>query len=123
VGITARVEGLHAGTNSTTGEILSLITTVFSLRYTMGTRSHRYAIFGKWLAGSCAGVCLWRPLDGHWSNRYAATFLTFWLVVCVFDVQRGIRAGYAAFTEALIHVILFMVPAVIAVLLTRSLRQ
>lgn len=50
-----------------------------------------------------------------------ATFLALWLVACVFDAQRGIRAGYAASTEALIHAFLFAVPAVIAVLLARSL--
>jgi hypothetical protein len=50
-----------------------------------------------------------------------ATFLTLWLVACVFDAQRGIRAGYAASTEALIHAVLFVVPAAIAVLLARLL--
>jgi hypothetical protein len=52
-----------------------------------------------------------------------ATFLTLWLVACVFDAQRGIRAGYAASAEALIHAFLFVVPAAIAVLLARSLLQ
>ena len=50
-----------------------------------------------------------------------ATFLTLWLVACVFDAQRGIRAGYAAPTEVLIHAVLFVVPAAIAVLLARLL--
>jgi hypothetical protein len=49
------------------------------------------------------------------------TFLTLWLVACVFDAQRGIRAGYAVSAEALIHSFLFVVPAAIAVLLARSL--
>jgi hypothetical protein len=52
-----------------------------------------------------------------------ATFLTLWLIACVFDAQRGIRAGYAASTEALIHAVLFVVPAAIAVLLARSLQR
>jgi hypothetical protein len=55
LGIAARVEGLHAGTNSTTGEPLSLVTAVFGPRYTMETRSHRYAIFGEGLAGISNG--------------------------------------------------------------------
>ena len=50
-----------------------------------------------------------------------ATFLTLWLVACVFDTQRGIRAGYTASTEVPIHALLFVVPAAIAVLLARSL--
>lgn len=53
--IAARVEGLHAGTNSTTGEPLSLVTTVFGPRYTLETRSHRYAIFGEGLVGISNG--------------------------------------------------------------------
>jgi hypothetical protein len=53
--IAARVEGLHAGTNSTTGEPLSLVTAVFGPRYTIETRSHRYAIFGEGLAGISNG--------------------------------------------------------------------
>jgi urease accessory protein UreF len=52
-----------------------------------------------------------------------AMFLTLWLVVCVFDGQRGIREGYAASTELLIRVVLFVVPAAIAVLLARSLQR
>jgi hypothetical protein len=55
LGIAARVEGLHAGTNSTTGEPLSLVTAVFGPRYTIETRSHRYAIFGEGLAGISNG--------------------------------------------------------------------
>jgi hypothetical protein len=47
VGIVARVEGDHAGDNSTTAEPLSLVTTVFGPRYTVQTRSHRYALFGE----------------------------------------------------------------------------
>lgn len=50
-----------------------------------------------------------------------ATFLTLWLAACLLDTQRGVRAGYAASTEALIHAFLFIVPAAIAVLLARSL--
>jgi hypothetical protein len=41
LGIVARVEGLHAGTNSTNGEPLSLVTTVFGPRYTVQTRNQR----------------------------------------------------------------------------------
>jgi hypothetical protein len=55
LGIAARVEGLHAGANSATGEPLSLVTTVFGPRYTWETRSHRYAIFGEGLAGISNG--------------------------------------------------------------------
>ena len=55
LGIAARVEGLHAGTNSTTAEPLSLVTAVFGPRYTMEARSHRYAIFGEGLAGISNG--------------------------------------------------------------------
>src|SRR6202789_2354302 len=55
LGIAARVEGLHAGTNTTTGEPLSLVTAVFGPRYTMETHSHRYAIFGEGLVGISNG--------------------------------------------------------------------
>lgn len=55
LGIAARVEGLHAGANSTTGEPLSLVATVFGPRYTLETRSHRYAIFGEGLVGISNG--------------------------------------------------------------------
>ena len=55
LGIAARVEGLHEGTNSTTNEPLSLVTTVFGPRYTLETRSHRYAIFGEALVGEANG--------------------------------------------------------------------
>jgi hypothetical protein len=55
LGIAARVEGLHAGTNSTTGEPLSLVTAVFGPRYTMQMRDHRYAIFGEGLVGISNG--------------------------------------------------------------------
>jgi hypothetical protein len=53
--VAARVEGLHAGTNSSTGEPLSLVTAVFGPRYTIETRSQRYAIFGEGLAGISNG--------------------------------------------------------------------
>jgi opacity protein-like surface antigen len=49
LGIAARVEGGHAGPSSTTAEPLSLVTTVFGPRYTVETRSHRYALFGEGL--------------------------------------------------------------------------
>jgi hypothetical protein len=52
--IAARVEGLHAGP-TTTAEPLSLVTAVFGPRYTMETRSLRYAIFGEGLAGISNG--------------------------------------------------------------------
>jgi hypothetical protein len=54
LGIVARVEGDHAGA-SATGEPLSLVTTVFGPRYTMETRSKRYAIFGEGLVGISNG--------------------------------------------------------------------
>lgn len=49
------MEGLHAGINSTTGEPLSLVTAVFGLRYTVETRSQRYALFGEGLVGISNG--------------------------------------------------------------------
>jgi hypothetical protein len=55
LGIAARVEGLHAGANSTAAEPLSLVTAVFGPRYTFETRSRRYAIFGEALAGESNG--------------------------------------------------------------------
>jgi hypothetical protein len=55
LGIAARVEGLHAGANSATGEPLSLVTTVFGPRYTWEKHSKRYAIFGEGLAGISNG--------------------------------------------------------------------
>jgi opacity protein-like surface antigen len=55
LGIAARVEGDHAGANSTTSEPLSLVTAVFGPRYTLETRSHRYAIFGEGLVGISNG--------------------------------------------------------------------
>jgi hypothetical protein len=55
LGIAARVEGDHAGRNSTTAEPLSLVTTVFGPRYTLQTRSHRYALFGEGLVGIANG--------------------------------------------------------------------
>ena len=54
LGIAARVEGLHAGP-TTTAEPLSLVTAVFGPRYTIETRSHRYAIFGEGRAGISNG--------------------------------------------------------------------
>jgi hypothetical protein len=53
--IAARVEGDHDGANSADGVPLSLVTTVFGPRYTMETRSHRYALFGEGLAGISNG--------------------------------------------------------------------
>ena len=55
LGIVARVEGDHAGASTTTDEPLSLVTTVFGPRYTIETRSHRYAIFGEGLVGISNG--------------------------------------------------------------------
>ena len=55
LGVVGRVDGLHAGANSTTGEPLSLVTAVFGLRYTAETRSHRCAVFGEGLAGVSNG--------------------------------------------------------------------
>jgi hypothetical protein len=55
LGVAARVEGLHAGTNTTSAELLSLVTAVFGPRYTVETRSKRYAIFGEGLAGISNG--------------------------------------------------------------------
>ena len=55
LGIAARVEGLHAGANSATGEPLSLVTAVFGPRYTWETRSYRYVIFGEGLVGISNG--------------------------------------------------------------------
>jgi hypothetical protein len=55
LGIAARVEGLHAGLDTTTAEPLSLVTAVFGPRYTIETRNHRYAIFGEGLAGISNG--------------------------------------------------------------------
>ena len=55
LGIAARVEGLHVGTKSVDGVPLSLVTAVFGPRYTMESRSHRYAIFGEGLAGISNG--------------------------------------------------------------------
>lgn len=54
-GVAARVEGLHAGTSSTDGVPLSLVTAVFGPRYTMESRGHRYAVFGEGLAGISNG--------------------------------------------------------------------
>ena len=53
VGIVARVEGLHAGAASSTGEPLSLVTALFGPRYTLQTR--RYAFFGEALLGVSNG--------------------------------------------------------------------
>lgn len=53
--IVARVEGLHAGTNSANGVPLSLVTTVFGPRYTMEMRNHKYVIFGEGLVGISNG--------------------------------------------------------------------
>jgi hypothetical protein len=55
LGIAARVEGLHAGSTSTTAEPLSLVITVFGPRYAVQTRSHRYALFGEGLVGIANG--------------------------------------------------------------------
>jgi hypothetical protein len=55
LGIAARVEGLQAGTTTANAEPLSLVTAVFGPRYTLETRSHRYAIFGEGLAGISNG--------------------------------------------------------------------
>jgi hypothetical protein len=55
LGVAARVEGLHASANSANGEPLSLVTAVFGPRYTVQTRSQRYAIFAEALAGESSG--------------------------------------------------------------------
>ena len=55
LGIAARVEGDHAGADSTNGIPLSLVTAVFGPHYTLETRSHRYAIFGEGLVGISNG--------------------------------------------------------------------
>ncbi len=55
LGIAARVEGLHARANSTTGEPVSLVTTVFGPSYTWEMGSHRCAIFGEGLVGISNG--------------------------------------------------------------------
>jgi hypothetical protein len=55
LGIAARVEGEYAGTNTTTGEPLSMVIAVFGPRYTMESRGGRYAIFGEGLAGISNG--------------------------------------------------------------------
>jgi hypothetical protein len=55
LGVAARGEYLHAGAANANGEPLSLLTAVFGPRYTMESRSHRYAIFGEGLAGVSSG--------------------------------------------------------------------
>jgi hypothetical protein len=55
LGIAARVEGLHAGAATINAEPLSLVTTVFGPRYTLETRSRRYAIFAEALVGESNG--------------------------------------------------------------------
>jgi opacity protein-like surface antigen len=55
LGVAARAEYLHAGASSANGEPLSLVTAVFGPRYTMESRSHRYAIFGEGLVGVSNG--------------------------------------------------------------------
>lgn len=55
LGVAARVEGLHAGAKTTTGEPLSLVTAVFGPRYTIDSPNRRYAIFAEALAGESNG--------------------------------------------------------------------
>lgn len=54
-GVAARVEGEHAGPGTANGVPLSLVTTVFGLRYTLASRSGRYVVFGDGLAGQSNG--------------------------------------------------------------------
>jgi hypothetical protein len=55
LGIAARVEGSHVGAATTNRVPLSLVTTIFGLRYTVTSRSGRYVIFGEGLAGESNG--------------------------------------------------------------------
>lgn len=55
LGIAARVEGGHVGAANANGVPLSLVTTVFGLRYRVASRSGRYVIFGDGLAGQSNG--------------------------------------------------------------------
>jgi hypothetical protein len=55
LGVAARVEGDHAGTNTTSGVPLSLVTATFGLRYKMESRGGRYAVFGEGLVGQSIG--------------------------------------------------------------------
>ena len=55
LGVAGRVESQHASASSANGEPLTLVTAVFGPRYTMKSRSHRYAIFGEGLVGVSNG--------------------------------------------------------------------
>jgi hypothetical protein len=55
LGLAARVEGGHVGAGTTNGVPLSLVTTIFGLRYTVASHSGRYVIFGDGLAGESNG--------------------------------------------------------------------
>jgi len=54
-GIAARVEGGHVGAGTANGVPLSLVTTIFGLRYTVASHSGCYVIFGDGLAGQSNG--------------------------------------------------------------------
>jgi hypothetical protein len=55
LGMAARVEGEHAGPQTTTAVPLNLETAVFGPRYTTATRSGRYSFFGEALVGESNG--------------------------------------------------------------------
>jgi hypothetical protein len=55
LGMAARVEGEHAGPNTTTAVPLNLVTAVFGPRYAAATRSGRYSFFGEALVGESNG--------------------------------------------------------------------
>jgi hypothetical protein len=55
LGVAARVDGDHAGTNTTSGVPLNLVTAVFGLRYKIESHGGRYAVFGEGLAGQSIG--------------------------------------------------------------------
>jgi hypothetical protein len=42
----------------------------------------------------------------------AAVFLIAWLVFCVVDFMKGVKAGYTPVDELGIHILLFTVPAI-----------
>ncbi len=73
-------------------------------------------IFGSLLA---AGFVYVAKALGRSTLAGIIAFLSVWLVPCVVDTAKGVRAGYSIAEEIMIHLLLFAVPAGVAYLTAR----
>lgn len=59
--------------------------------------------------------------NSAWRGRALAGFVAVWFVACAVDTYAGVNAGYSLGEELLIHLVIFVVPALAAYLLARRL--